>query len=99
MAICPHSTQGVSTWLLPTQPNSKQSTTKVQKSIANTGLLSPLRTIGLDTNGKRYKAPTAKPIVNTPGALYGIERRMAYIGRKYHSGTILGGVTIGLAGT
>jgi len=35
---------------------------------------------------------------NTPPSLFGIERRMAYANRKYHSGLICGGVTSGFAG-
>lgn len=34
----------------------------------------------------------------TPPNLLGIDRRMAYANRKYHSGLICGGVTNGLAG-
>lgn len=34
----------------------------------------------------------------TPPSLFGIERRMAYANKKYHSGLICGGVTRGLAG-
>jgi len=34
----------------------------------------------------------------TPPNLLGIERRMAYANRKYHSGLICGGVTSGFAG-
>lgn len=34
----------------------------------------------------------------TPPSLLGIERKMAYANRKYHSGLIWGGVTSGLAG-
>ena len=30
--------------------------------------------------------------------LFGIERKIAYAGKKYHSGTICSGVTIGLPG-
>jgi len=35
---------------------------------------------------------------STPPSLFGIERRMAYANKKYHSGLIWGGVTRGLAG-
>jgi len=35
---------------------------------------------------------------STPPSLFGIDRRMAYANRKYHSGLICGGVTSGLAG-
>lgn len=34
----------------------------------------------------------------TPPSLLGIERRMAYANRKYHSGLMCGGVFKGLAG-
>lgn len=34
----------------------------------------------------------------TPPSLLGIDRRMAYANRKYHSGLMCGGVTRGLAG-
>jgi len=34
----------------------------------------------------------------TPPSLRGTERKMQYANRKYHSGTMCGGVTIGLAG-
>lgn len=34
----------------------------------------------------------------TPPNLLGIDRRMAYANRKYHSGLMWGGVTIGFAG-
>lgn len=35
---------------------------------------------------------------STPPNLFGIDRRIAYANRKYHSGLICGGVTSGLAG-
>lgn len=34
----------------------------------------------------------------TPPSLLGMDRRIAYANRKYHSGLIWGGVTSGLAG-
>lgn len=34
----------------------------------------------------------------TPPSLLGIERKMAYANKKYHSGLIWGGVTKGFAG-
>lgn len=42
----------------------------------------------------RTEAARAK----TPPSLLGIDRRMAYANRKYHSGLIWGGVTSGFAG-
>lgn len=35
---------------------------------------------------------------STPPSLLGIDRKIAYAKRKYHSGLICGGVTRGLAG-
>ncbi len=35
---------------------------------------------------------------NTPPNLFGIDRRIAYANRKYHSGLIWGGVFSGFAG-
>lgn len=35
---------------------------------------------------------------STPPSLFGIDRRIAYANRKYHSGLICGGVFRGLAG-
>lgn len=35
---------------------------------------------------------------STPPSLLGMDRRMAYANRKYHSGLMWGGVTRGLAG-
>lgn len=34
----------------------------------------------------------------TPPSLFGMERRMAYANRKYHSGLMCGGVLSGFAG-
>ena len=34
----------------------------------------------------------------TPPSLFGIDRRMAYANKKYHSGLMCGGVTRGFAG-
>ena len=42
----------------------------------------------------RMEASSAK----TPPSLLGIDRRMAYANRKYHSGLMCGGVTRGFAG-
>ena len=36
--------------------------------------------------------------MQTPPSLFGIDRRIAYVHKKYHSGLMWGGVTSGLAG-
>ena len=46
------------------------------------------------TKSTRIEARRAR----TPPSLFGIERRMAYANKKYHSGLMWGGVTKGLAG-
>jgi hypothetical protein len=47
-----------------------------------------------NTNNTRIAAKRA----STPNNLLGIDLRIAYAGRKYHSGTICSGVTIGFPG-
>lgn len=46
------------------------------------------------TISTRIEARSAR----TPPSLLGIERRIAYANKKYHSGLMCGGVTRGLAG-
>lgn len=46
----------------------------------------------------RNRISTEAARASTPPSLLGIERRMAYANRKYHSGLIWGGVTSGFAG-
>ena len=51
------------------------------------------------TYGINNNANKADNIAITPNNLFGIERSIAQKGKRYHSGTIAGGVCIGLAGT
>lgn len=48
--------------------------------------------------GKIYKTATDKAKATTPPSLFGIERKIAYANKKYHSGWMCNGVTKGLAG-
>lgn len=48
--------------------------------------------------GKTNNTNKAPNRAKTPSNLLGIERSIAYAGKKYHSGTIWAGVTIGLPG-
>jgi len=50
------------------------------------------------TIGKINKIRTAANKAKTPKSLFGIDLKIAYAGKKYHSGTICSGVTIGLPG-
>lgn len=51
------------------------------------------------TRGTRNRTRMAANSAKTPPSFLGIERRMAYANRKYHSGCMCTGVTRGLAGT
>ena len=53
---------------------------------------------GVLDRGRTYKIKRAENMVMTPPNLFGIERKMAYAHRKYHSGLMWVGVTRGFAG-
>lgn len=48
--------------------------------------------------GTRNQTRTAATSAMTPPSFFGIDRKMAYANRKYHSGCICTGVTRGFAG-
>lgn len=56
-----------------------------------------LRLFIIWVNGGINKIKIAANRANTPPNLFGIDRRMAYIHKKYHSGLIWIGVTKGFA--
>lgn len=64
--------------------------------------LAKLKALDLNTEtlrkGKIYKIATDRAKATTPPNLLGIERKMAYANKKYHSGWMCRGVTKGLAG-
>ncbi len=47
--------------------------------------------------GRRARISTAENMATTPPSLLGIERRMVYAQRKYHSGLMCRGVDRGFA--
>ena len=49
-------------------------------------------------NGIVNRIATERTRATTPPSLFGIDRRIAYANKKYHSGWMWGGVTMGLAG-
>lgn len=55
------------------------------------------RTLAKSTTGRTNKISNALNIANTPPNLESIDRKIAQKGNRYHSGTILAGVDIGLA--
>lgn len=54
--------------------------------------------VKLGKNLKKYKNRTLKTRATTPPNLLGIERKISYANKKYHSGWMWTGLTIGLAG-
>ena len=50
-------------------------------------------------SGRANRIRMAANMAITPPSLFGIDRRIAYAQRKYHSGLMWIGVTRGLAGT
>lgn len=85
-AICPIMMNGCSTGIPPIHVKIITSATKVQKRICDRGRkVSPCCfercSIGT-TISTRIESKSA----NTPPSLFGIDRRMAYANRKYHSG-------------
>lgn len=57
-----------------------------------------LRCLDVCRTGTTINTRIEQRSAKTPPSLFGIERRMAYAKRKYHSGLMWGGVTKGLAG-
>ena len=89
---------GCSTGWLPTHVRMKRLATRVQNSSCESGRNVIVRCLDLCRRGLRNRISTEAASANTPPSLLGIERRMAYANRKYHSGLMWGGVTSGFAG-
>ena len=97
-AICPIATYGSSTTCPPIYVNITKSATNTQNITLLIGLncllLIGLCSINGITNNTNNDANNAK----TPNNLFGIDRKIAYANKKYHSGCICAGVTNGFAG-
>lgn len=72
--------------------------TRVQNRSWERGRNALVRCLALWVSGSTSRINTEKRSASTPPSLFGIERRIAYANRKYHSGLMCGGVTSGLAG-
>lgn len=57
-----------------------------------------LRCLDVCSRGIKIRIRIESTRARTPPSLLGIDRRIAYANRKYHSGLIWGGVLSGFAG-
>lgn len=91
-------TKGGSAGIIPSQVRSRKLATNTQKRTRRRGE----KTTPPEKRGERIEKikRTKIDITNatTPPSLLGIERRIAYAKRKYHSGWMCTGVTNGFAG-
>jgi len=62
------------------------------------GLKQELLVFDTFIKGNAKRETKTRPIAATPPSLFGILRKIAYVGKKYHSGNIWAGVDIELAG-
>lgn len=74
------------------------STTKIQNRACDTGRKVSPRCFDVWNIGTTINTRIEDSRAKTPPSLLGIDRKMAYANRKYHSGLMWGGVTIGFAG-
>lgn len=72
--------------------------TRLQKKIFVIGRNIRLRSFEVCTIGRINRTRIDSKRARTPPNLLGIDRRIAYAKRKYHSGLMWGGVTRGFAG-
>lgn len=91
-------TNGCSTGMPPIQVRMATSATRAQNRNCVIGRNVRPRCLDVWRIGTTIKTRIENRRAKTPPSLLGIERRMAYANRKYHSGLICGGVTRGLAG-
>ena len=89
---------GCSTGWLPIHVRMRRLATRVQNRSWEMGRKVIVRCLDLWRKGIRNRIRTEAARANTPPNLLGIERRIAYANRKYHSGLMCGGVVRGFAG-
>lgn len=89
---------GCSTGIPPIHVNTAMSATSVQNRNCEIGRKVRPRILEVWRIGTTISTRMESTNARTPPSLFGIERRMAYANRKYHSGLMCGGVTSGFAG-
>lgn len=89
---------GCSTGIPPIQVRIATLAIKVQNKNCVKGRNVRLRCFDVWSIGTTISTRIEARRASTPPSLLGIERKIAYANRKYHSGLMWGGVTRGLAG-
>lgn len=97
-ANCPMIIKGCSAGMAPIHVRIKTSVTRVQNRSCENGRNARPRCLETCNRGTAIRMSTEARRATTPPSLFGTDRRMAYANKKYHSGLMWGGVTIGLAG-
>ena len=97
-AICPMIINGCSTGIPPIQVRISTSATRVQNRNWVSGRKVSPCCLEVCKRGTSISTKIENSSASTPPSLLGIDRKMAYANRKYHSGLMCGGVTSGLAG-
>lgn len=97
-ASWPMAIKGCSTGWPPIHVRVRRSATKSQNKHWLSGRNIIPRCLDVWRAGIMAKIKMDKTRARTPPSLLGIDRRIAYANRKYHSGLIWGGVFRGLAG-
>jgi hypothetical protein len=82
----PISSYGASTGFLPIHIKITNVAHRVQNVICRNTLNLLDRIEGFRKNGRKYKIQILIASATTPPSFLGIDRRIAYIGKKYHSG-------------
>lgn len=77
---------GCSTGWLPIHVRMRRLAIRVQNSSWEKGRKVMVRCLDLWRKGTRNRISTEAAKASTPPSLFGIERKMAYANRKYHSG-------------
>ena len=89
---------GCSTGCPPIQVRVRRSAVRIQNTHWLTGRNIMLRCLESCRSGNKARIRIENTRANTPPSLLGMDRRMAYANKKYHSGLICGGVFRGFAG-
>lgn len=97
-ASCPIMIYGCSTGCPPIHVRVRRSATSNQNKHWLNGRKIMLRWLEVCRRGIMIRIRIENTRASTPPSLLGIDRRIAYANRKYHSGLIWGGVLSGFAG-